>query len=188
MQQVCCENKLIKGERILWYLPTPSLWQDMTQGQFCKRSLTGLNSEFSFSKTSRLTKAEELSLSYYLPIAGGWIIRFIPFPRVLGLCEMQSVSSRIWTRVAVSISYDDNHYTTRTRTKLWTADKYASSKWLFLCSNFFTHGLVCTIDIMIYFLPCYTRYVDCRKNHLLVHVYTANFSYEGLEKVFLISE
>ena len=27
---------------------------------------------------------------------------------------MQSVRSRIWTRVAVSISYDDNHYTTGT--------------------------------------------------------------------------
>ena len=27
---------------------------------------------------------------------------------------MQSVSSSIWTRVAVSISYDDNHYTTGT--------------------------------------------------------------------------
>ena len=27
---------------------------------------------------------------------------------------MQSVLSRIWTRVAVSISYDDNHYTTDT--------------------------------------------------------------------------
>ena len=27
---------------------------------------------------------------------------------------MQSVSSRVWTRVAVSISYDDNHYTTAT--------------------------------------------------------------------------
>ena len=27
---------------------------------------------------------------------------------------MQSVSSRIWTRVAVFISYDDNHYTTNT--------------------------------------------------------------------------
>ena len=25
---------------------------------------------------------------------------------------MQSVSSKIWTRVAVSISYDDSHYTT----------------------------------------------------------------------------
>ena len=32
---------------------------------------------------------------------------------------MQSVSSRIWTRVAVSISYDDNHYTTGTSTKTY---------------------------------------------------------------------
>ena len=62
-----------------------------------KRILTGLisDSEFSFSLTSCLTKAEEPSLSYYLPIAGGRIIGFIPFPRVLVLCEMQSVSSRI---------------------------------------------------------------------------------------------
>ena len=35
---------------------------------------------------------------------------------VLVLCEMQSVSFRIWTRVAVSILYDDNHYTTGTST------------------------------------------------------------------------
>ena len=77
-----------------------------------KRSLTGFNSEF-FSKTSWLTKAEEPSLPYYLPIAGR-IIGFIPFPRVLVLCEMLSVSSRIWTRVAVYISNDDNDYTTGT--------------------------------------------------------------------------
>ena len=77
------------------YLPTPPLGQDMTQGQFFKWSLTGLNSEFSFSKTSCLTKAEEPSLPYYLPIAGGKIFGFIPFPRVLVLCEMQSVKSRI---------------------------------------------------------------------------------------------
>ena len=31
------------------YLPTPQLGQDMTQGQFFNQSLTGLNSEFSFS-------------------------------------------------------------------------------------------------------------------------------------------
>ena len=31
---------------------------------------------------------------------------------------MQSVSARIWTRVAVSISYDDNHYTTATSIKI----------------------------------------------------------------------
>ena len=40
-----------------------------------KWSLTGLDSEFSFFKTSCLTKAEEPSLPYYLPIAG-WIHTF----------------------------------------------------------------------------------------------------------------
>ena len=49
-----------------------------------------------------------------LKIAGGRIIGFIPFPMILVLSEMQSFSSRIWTRVAVSISTDDNHYTTGT--------------------------------------------------------------------------
>ena len=96
-----------------------------------KRSLTGLNSEFSFSYTKFLTKAEEPSLPYYLPIAGGRIIGFIPFPRVLVLCEMQSVSSRIWTRVAVSISYDDNHFTTGTfflLYKFWHSNMYPLSK------------------------------------------------------------
>ena len=86
----------------------------MTQGQFLSRVYQVWYSEFSFSKTTCLTKAEEPSMFYYLPIAGGRIIWFIPFPKVLLLCEMQSVSSRIWTRVAVSIFYDDNHYPTGT--------------------------------------------------------------------------
>ena len=73
----------------------PSAWAGYDTRSIFKRSLTGLNSEFSFSKTSCLTKAEEHSLSYYLPIAGRRIIGFIPFPRVLVLCEMQSVSYRI---------------------------------------------------------------------------------------------
>ena len=34
------------------------------------------------------------------------------------LCKIQSVSSKIWTHVAVSISYDDNHYTTGTSTSI----------------------------------------------------------------------
>ena len=79
-----------------------------------KQSLTGLNPEFPFSKTSCRTKAEDSSVPDYLPIAGGRIIGFIPIPRVLVLREMLSFSSRIWTRVVVSISYDDNHYTTGT--------------------------------------------------------------------------
>ena len=82
-------QRLKNGTQHYSYLPTPPLGQDMTQGQFFKRSLTGLNSKFSFSKICCL------SLPYYLPIAGGRIIGFIPFPRVLVLCEMLSVSSRI---------------------------------------------------------------------------------------------
>ena len=52
---------------------------------------------------------------------------------------MQSAASRIWTRVAVSISYNDNHYTTGTsflhhgHLHLW-AHPYFSS--MFGSSNF----------------------------------------------------
>ena len=122
--QNICANMSIK---VYFYCSHIDKFQDnysdmrdpIYQGQIFKRSLTGLNSEFSFSLTSCLTKAQEISLPYYLPIAGGRIIRFIPFPRVLVLCEMQSASSRIWTRVVLSISYDDNHYTTGTSTTIW---------------------------------------------------------------------
>ena len=58
----------------------------MRQGQFLKRSSTGLNSEFSFSGC--LAKVKEPSLPYYLPIAGERV-EFVPFPRVLALSEMQ---------------------------------------------------------------------------------------------------
>ena len=80
--------KKIKINIVLFTNPSARAGYD-TRSIF-KRSLTGLNSEFSFSDKSCLTKAEEPSLSYYLPIAGGRIIGFIPFPRVLVLCEMQS--------------------------------------------------------------------------------------------------
>ena len=106
-----------------------------------KRNLTGLNSEFSFW-TSCLTKAEEPSLPYYLPIAGERIIGFIPFPRVLVLCKMHSVSSRIWTRAAVSISYDDNHYTT------CTSSQFAN--------NIIFHGVVVnSLFLFLFFSFCF---------------------------------
>ena len=109
--------QIYKSTQVHWlpYVCTnPSVWAGCDTRSIFKRSLTGLNSEFSFSSTSCLTKAEEPSLPYCLPIAGGRIIGFIPFPRVLVLCEIQLFSTRIWTRVAVSISKDGNHYTTGT--------------------------------------------------------------------------
>ena len=54
---------------------------------------------------------------------------YIRFPRVLVLCEMQSILSRIWTSVVVPISYDDNHYITGTScVKIYGLDSYC-----FLC-------------------------------------------------------
>ena len=42
---------------------------------------------------------------------------------------MQLVSSRIWTRVAVSISYDDNHYTMGTPI-YWLKNKFVKKNLL----------------------------------------------------------
>ena len=72
----------------------------MTQGQFFSR-----HEQIFFFWTGCYTKVKELSLPYYLPIAG-----FTPFLQVLR--EMQTASSRTKNRVTVSIAYDDNHYTT----------------------------------------------------------------------------
>ena len=47
---------------------------------------------------------------------------------------MQSVSSRIWTRVAVSISYDDNHYTTGTSNFIFN-DCRPTRKQIFLITS-----------------------------------------------------
>ena len=103
-----CQNNHLSEERKLIIFTNPSARAGYDTRSIFKRSLKVWNQSF---PSPRLV-AEEPSLPYYLPIAGGIIIGFIPFPRVLVLCEMPSVSSRIWTRVLVSISYDDNNYTT----------------------------------------------------------------------------
>ena len=59
---------------------------------------------------------------------------------------MQSVSSRIWTRVAVSISYDDNHYTTGT-SNMYEAFKIFRVLGELLFGNF-------EVYIWLFFLPC----------------------------------
>ena len=57
--------------------------------------------QFSFSKTVFFTMTKELSLPY-------WRImdRFLPFPKALVRSETQTTSSRIWTQISDSISYN----------------------------------------------------------------------------------
>ena len=75
------------GWEYIYLFTNPSARVGYDTRSIVKRSLKGLNKEFSFSLTSCLTKAEERSLTYYLPIAGGRIIGFIPFPSVLVKCS-----------------------------------------------------------------------------------------------------
>ena len=75
----------------IYIFTNPSARAGYDTGSFFKRSLTGFPSP-RLVASPRLKNPVCLTI---LPIAGGKIIGFIPFPRVLVLCEMQSVSSRI---------------------------------------------------------------------------------------------
>ena len=75
-----------------------------------KQREASLYLKFSFSLISCLTKAEKTSLPYYLPITRRTRVGFILFPRLLAWTDMRSASSKIWTRVISSFSYDCNHY------------------------------------------------------------------------------
>ena len=82
--------------------------QDVTRSIF-KQSKASLNSVFFL--LDDLSKIKERSLPYYIPIAEERTNELMPFSEVLVLCEIQTTSSRIWTWIANSISYDDNNYT-----------------------------------------------------------------------------
>ena len=71
------------------------------------RTLSGLNSEFFFSRNGCHINVKGPNLPHNLHIDKERKITFIPVPKILALYEMQTASSSIWTQVAVSISNDD---------------------------------------------------------------------------------
>ena len=86
----------------------PPPWAECGTRSDFKRNTTGLNSVFSFSLVGCHTKIKEPNLLSYWLIAGGRIVGFMPFLRVLSLLEVQTALSRIRTRATDSIFYDDN--------------------------------------------------------------------------------
>ena len=99
-------------------IPTPPTVASNSYTQAgCKRSslfkqnLEVLNWKFSFSLIGCHIKLNVHSTQQFTH-RWGWIIVFIQFSSVLARYEMQTTSSRIWTRTAVSISSDDNYATT----------------------------------------------------------------------------
>ena len=90
------------------YLP-PSAQVGCNRRPLLKQSLTVLNSEIPFSYTGCPIKFKGHILPFYISIDEREIVRFISFPKVLVLCEKQTVLSRIWARTTVSVSYDINY-------------------------------------------------------------------------------
>ena len=85
--------------------PTPLLW--VTPDQFSS-GVKLVWIQFSFSKTSFLTKTKEHRLLNYLSIAGGEEMDLCLSQRVLAQREMQTASSRILTYVTDFIPYNYN--------------------------------------------------------------------------------
>ena len=77
-----------------------------------KRRLTGLNSEFSFSKIGCYTKVKDPCLPHHWPIAVERILEFILLPSVFVLWEIQTTFTKTCTWVTVFISNDDDSYST----------------------------------------------------------------------------
>ena len=90
--------------------PTPTSWAECDTQSTFKWNTAGLNSEFSFSKIGCLIKSREPNLPYYLLITRGRIDVFMPLQWTLAWIETQIASSRIWTQVTNSISYNENWY------------------------------------------------------------------------------
>ena len=85
-------------------LATGGMWHKVS---FSAELLLVLNSEFSLL-TGCLSKDKESKLLDYLPIAEVKTDGFMHFPRPLVSSKMPTVSSRIWTRIGNSVSYNNN--------------------------------------------------------------------------------
>ena len=105
------KRKWINSWPIYVCIYTTSLPQkkDVTQGQFLNR-VNQVWIQFSFL-TDCLTKAKKIQSTIQLPIAGERIDEFMPISRAYVWSEMKIASSRTWTQVTNSISYNDNRYT-----------------------------------------------------------------------------
>ena len=66
---------------------------------------------FSFTRPSCHKNVIVVSQTYYFVIAGGKIVKFIHFTRILARCENQTALSRVWSLVAASIFNNGNNYT-----------------------------------------------------------------------------
>ena len=105
----------------------------MKQKVSLNRNFTGLIQDCPFTRPVVIPRLKKKILPYYLPIANGKRIGFIPFPWLLLQCKMLIISSRIWTRVILFISNDGKYCTTNTSLTI------TFLIWIFLSLSVYIH-------------------------------------------------
>ena len=90
---------------VCMYLPTFPYKQEATQGLFF---YAGVWIQSFPSRFIAILRLKSLVCPTILPIAERIIAGFMPFPKVLTVCEMQIALSGIWT--LVTTSYDDHKH------------------------------------------------------------------------------
>ena len=93
--------------------------QDVTQGQFFSGVQVVLNLEFPFCKSVAMTRLKSLVYPTNYPQLEETRDELMSFLKALAESQIQTTSSKIWTQVSNSISYDNNHCTKPTYTQMF---------------------------------------------------------------------
>ena len=101
------------------YLPNPCTWARHDTRSIFKWSKTDFNSEFFYSLTGCHNKIKEPSLLFYRAISERGTLGCILFPSEINLRQIQTVLSRIWIWITMSISYDNNYSAMSTLLPSW---------------------------------------------------------------------
>ena len=96
---------------------------------------------------------------------------------------MQLVSSRIWTRVAVSISYDDNHYTTGTFCFLFFANNFHPNNFLLHPKDRIEFDMIIVILIIDFIINWFWKVYDFFVLLCLFNFFSVMFLVELLRKI-----
>ena len=111
-------------------------------------------------------------LLYYIPLTGRRRDRFMPFPRALIQDEKQTTSSRIWTLLSDSISYNDNDDDKHTfmdvqvmkdfMIQLWVIDNWRTFKKIESSKAIFWTSKLLSSTLLINVLSYYTNLHHCK--------------------------
>ena len=145
------------------YWTNSSVWAGCNTRSIFKRSWTGLNSEFS-RRSVNISKLKKQSILLFTHgwRENSWMPIFLKH-----ISTMQTDSAGMWTQVAASISYDDNHYTMSALNIISIA--ISISAYIYIYIHIYVYVCVCAI-----YKSCPPKVIFC------VHRIRKNLTGEGI--------